>query len=34
MRLKKLQDNDIKPTADNGADGREVQTSANNKAIK
>ena len=34
MRLKKLQDNDSKSTADNGADGRAVQTSANNKVNK
>jgi hypothetical protein len=34
MRLKKLQDNDSKPTADNGPDGRAVQTSANNKVDK
>ena len=34
MRLKKLQENDSKSTADNGADGRAVQTSANNKVDK
>jgi len=34
MRLKKLQENDSKSTADSGADGRAVQTSANNKVNK
>jgi mono/diheme cytochrome c family protein len=34
MRLKKLQDNDSKPIADNSADGAAVRTSANNRVVK